>query len=63
MKFICTKAEKTIIVDALMNNQYCPHPDDNESCVYDNGCLNCIEATIEWQVEDEQKQRSRNGRR
>ena len=52
MKISCTKAEKNEIIDALMNNQFCLHPDDNESCVYDSGCLNCIEASIEWQIED-----------
>lgn len=52
MKITCTKEEKINVIDALMNNQFCFHPDDNESCVYDDGCYNCIEDSIEWEITD-----------
>ena len=53
MKISCTKTEKIKIIDALMNNQFCLHPDDNESCIYDDGCWDCIEASIEWIIEED----------
>ena len=52
MKITCTKTEKNTVIDALMNNQFCLHPDDNESCVYDDGCWDCIEASIEWEIKE-----------
>ena len=52
MKIICTKKEKEAVINAFMDSEYCFHPDNNESCVYDSGCYECIEASIEWQIED-----------
>lgn len=56
MKIICTKKEKEAVINAFMDSEYCFHPDNNESCVYDSGCYECIEASIEWQIEDGEKE-------
>lgn len=53
MKITCTKAEKSEILDALMEIEFCLHPNNNESCVYDSGCWDCLEQSIEWQIEED----------
>ena len=51
MKIQCTKQEKELIINSLMDSEYCPNPKVNQSCVYDSGCYNCIEKSIEWNIE------------
>ena len=52
MKITCTQKEKIAIIDAFMNAGFCFHADDNESCVYDSGCYECIEDAIDWEIKD-----------
>lgn len=52
MKIQCTKQEKEIIINSLMDSEYCPYPEENQSCIYDSGCYDCIKVSIEWEIED-----------
>ena len=52
MKIICTKQEKADIIEALMDASWCFAPNENEDCVYDSGCGDCIENHIEWEITD-----------
>ena len=52
MKIICTQEEKETICNAFTDAMVCLKPTENQSCVYDSGCYNCIEASIEWEIKD-----------
>lgn len=52
VKISCTREEKVKIIDAFMDANFCFCPNDNADCVYDSGCYECIEDSIDWEIED-----------
>ncbi len=52
MKIICTEDQKQIIVEALARSYNCIFPKEEKKCPESGYCAECIEKTVEWQIED-----------
>ena len=55
MKITCTQDEKEMVVISMACSEHCPF-DKTESVVctggYHENCRKCIEANVEWEIED-----------
>ena len=51
MKIICTEDQKQIIVEALARSYNCIFPKEEKKCPESCFCAECIEKTVEWQIE------------
>ncbi len=53
MKIICTKEEKTALVELIGGDQYkCPFAFNTNICSKYEDCKNCVANEVEWQIED-----------
>ena len=52
MKIVCTKDQKPLIVEALAMSNNCIFPKEAKKCPKSFDCFECIEKTVEWQIED-----------
>lgn len=52
MKISCTEHEKKILISAIRESTTCSFLNRDEMCSQGLDCDECVEKSIEWQIED-----------